>query len=95
MKTKIYVKITGASKPTYWYADKIGDLFEVRDCYNGKFRVKWSGSYNNVNVIPEDCEIFRLSSGQAVESEDVINAFERGYKRGFEDARTELGRMRQ
>lgn len=53
------VKITKCSKDTYWYADKVGDVFEVKECeytekYKG-YKVASEPYYCNLILI-DDCK---------------------------------------
>lgn len=36
---KLKVKVTKASLPDYWYADKIGEIFEVEDATDDEWRM--------------------------------------------------------
>lgn len=58
-----YIRITGAKKGTYWYADKIGEVFEVveRSKFDGfhKYHVAYRGTGYKYLVDAEDCEIIK------------------------------------
>lgn len=51
------IKITGAGSSGYWYADKIGEVFEVRGRFNEDFYVRYRNRDDEYIVSKEDCEI--------------------------------------
>ena len=62
------VKIIKSEKPTYWYADKIGQTFEVKDYNNTDYRKVGSGYY----ISKSDCEIVENELSDNTE-EDMYN----------------------
>ena len=47
------VKIVKASNNTYWYSDRIGEIYEVENCSGHRFQLKG----NPLTILKEDCEI--------------------------------------
>jgi hypothetical protein len=54
------VKIIKASKPTYWYADKVGRVFEVCNCWHPGGEEKYDTVGRNgehLAIDKADCEV--------------------------------------
>jgi len=53
------VKIIKSKIPTMWYADKIGEIFEVIKHIDneGMYRIKQKNIYSPSYIYAEDCEI--------------------------------------
>lgn len=72
------VKITKASKPSYWYADKIGKEFPVKfDLDNDSYVLL--ESYDKVRWLPtmkfiekSDCEVISYVSYETLFSAEVV-----------------------
>src|SRR5690606_15556650 len=52
-----YIVVTGASKDTYWYADKIGEIFEVLNEGRNNLEVVYDdGTADGFYVNRDDCK---------------------------------------
>ena len=76
------IRITGAKKSTYWYAGKIGEVFEVtgRD-RDGDHFVHYAGTEDAYCVKPEDCVVVTEDSAPiTVLPDESLGGVEREYR---------------
>ncbi|MEC0328714.1 hypothetical protein P4H42_03635 [Paenibacillus macerans] len=76
------IRITGAKKSTYWYAGKIGEVFEVtgRD-RDGDHFVRYAGTDDEYCVKPEDCVVVTEESAPiTVLPDESLGGVEREYR---------------
>jgi hypothetical protein len=51
------IKIKSCSLPTFWYNNKIGNIYEVEPIYNGYMLIERQEQHTYQVVEKEDCEI--------------------------------------
>ena len=78
------VRIIKAQKPSYWYADLIGQVFEVYlDEIHNKFIMK--SDYDRGNnaawgiISPEDCEVIRENFFDAIRNDPEMTQEQKDY----------------
>ena len=66
-KVSKYIRITQVSNPNFWYVDKVGAVYKVKDVdSNGEYKVKDKTDGNYGWIIPQDCIPITLGIGSKV-----------------------------